>query len=1215
MSVNPYQYQFRRLPQPDDVLYQTRQNAPSPQSAQPPQPVQPTQPVQPAQQARPAQPIQSPQPAQPAKPLKNLPQPDTVLEPTHPQLPYYVAGRDVTARLTQNPDIVEINGTYYYVASRRGDIYVLKDKNGLIEVRIPDEYLKEQAKISNLLNQLLKSGHKNVVDNVGRFYVWDHGILHVYYMTPLGWAEYKGSGELGTGKYQIVGGGEVYRAMGWSNGKAADIWLTENELFKVKKNVENYLDAVNILEINNSPSFQTLPYRFFKENGEWYAFQYDPRTQSYQKVKVSIEELERDLFEQGIGIPLVIKGYNFPDVDKFIEKEAKVFLDYGPEDAYLQYRLKQAFPEFANKDYVGRNNIWDAVLSRLEKYGWSPHTLDDYDKFQRLVDIVYHNPEAWRDIQADLDKQIRDFNRLQAIHEKLSMLEADVLKENVRREEEKKAEEYMNMLYGNREHWFQVLTGQTGSSFLQQISFGLLSGPSQFQQKLYGALGVLGSKANIDDTVFRAGIQVMRGLNPASFFGTDLLGLDLSSAIKASLGLKNLATGKASLSVGEAAYIKAVSQDFTNENLAAYMIGSGLGSGLAMYLQGKMIESVPEAIRFTKWEFTSEEALAGKALKNAGIELKTPEFISNISETLKTKAINVGERIGLVEKVDYVPTRAEVDVAMVKVGGEERAVFKTTLEDFKPAREVLGVEQVPLEYKVSGSDVSLLKLKTGENPVFKPIVGEQTARGFNAGLDAFLKISGKEPRLYPDYSLSLGGTGNWKIFKEIKYIGEEPVLGGPATYRSFDTGLDAFLKVTKGETRLPPDYLLDFEKWVTEAKAPFANEAFYYRVPYEKYVFSSPAEKAEFMKYRGAFAYGAPSENKSIIAVGKPLEKIEPEFIAKTGRYGGEIDYSELIEKLGGYKPQVPKTIDFGDIVSKARKASFEFNYFWKITFPEKVMDVFGDIGDRLKNIIKLGKETKEVPEWTPIKLDSETPTQFALPQGFRLVAGKTGLVEIVEESEPAGKVKPLVEPEMKIPVITKTELTPQVKTAVEFTRFVGPRLPSLYSLAHSFPAGGQKIAPISESMFKPSQELKSPSLDTFIQPRIRTDLFIGQVQAPRLGELTVPRLDVRLEPKIGEISALRIGEITVPKIEPKIEIPPQNIPDYKPPPEETRPRLPGLPPIGSGTRDVPVPGPRLYGRKEWTVDWFGPAVPVPLFPAVKSKTRKSRSGRGGRKK
>jgi len=119
----------------------------------------------------------------------------------------------------------------------------------------------------------------------------------------------------------------------------------------------------------------------------------------------------------------------------------------------------------------------------------------------------------------------------------------------------------------------------------------------------------------------------------------------------------------------------------------------------------------------------------------------------------------------------------------------------------------------------------------------------------------------------------------------------------------------------------------------------------------------------------------------------------------------------------------------------------------------------------------------------------------------------------------------------------------------------------------------------------------------------------------PRLGDIVMPRIEPKIgqvvEPQIGEIAVPQIGEIVVPKIEPKIEIPPQNIPDYKPPPEETRPKLPGLPlPISSGTRDIPVYNPaRLFGRKEWIVEWFGPGA---YFPA-KSKSRKSR--RGGRKK
>jgi len=947
-------------------------------------------------------------------------------------------------------------------------------------------------------------------------------------LTFVGWADSGKHYEV----WQDASGRQYVRNIGGN-------WYRGEDVAKAQAESQKTLQQLNVLETQYNPQLSSEVHRYFREGDKWFALEYNPQSNSYTKVEVPAEKLQQDIFGRLLGSPINISGYNIPNIEKYAVQEPHVFKWYGPEYAERYVKLRETFPELQNEKWITEADVQHAVSARLEKYGWRPDTREKYEQLRELSFGVLHNPDAWKDVQADLDRQISNFNRLQVAHERLGLLEGIPGPRQMQSNEmEKQLKQFYKSAAESTPTWGAGLQG-----FFQNLprflSFGLINpAPSGYESLLFRYEGIA---------------------NKAPAPGMMLPSHRIREGLEAGVYTSQ-----------EQAEIRAIEQNLDPTKTRLYT----LGYGAAFWLSGKIFDItltkvLPEAVRFTKWEF-SEEGLTGKALRNIGIEPKTPDFLSNISETLKTKALNIGEKIGLVEKVDYVPTRAEVDVAMLKEGGEERAIFKTSLEDFKPAREVLGVERVPLEYRVSGSDVSLLKLR-------------------------------------PDYEQAM--------FKEIKYIGEEPVFGGPATYRGFDTGLNAFLKITRGETRLPPDYLLDFEKWVTEGKAPFANEPFYYRVPYEKYVFSSPAEKAEFMRLRGAFAYGSPSEGRSIIAVGKPLENFEPGFIARAGRYGGEIDYSELIERLGGYKPQVPETFSPGDIVSKARSGVYEFNYFWKITFPEKVMDVFEDIGGKLKGLIGLGKEAKEVPEWQPVKIESETPTQFAPPQttGFKPVAGKAGLVElVVEESEPAGQVKPIVEPEMKIPVITKTELAPQVRTAVEFTRIVEPRLPSLYGLTHSFSAGELKIALLPESTLRPSQELKPPSLDTFIQPRIKTDIFTGQ--APRLGEITMPKLDVRLEPwldtRIEPKMEPRIGEITVPKIEPKIEVPPINIPDYKPPPGENQPRLPGLPaPVSSGTRDIPIYNPaRLYGRKEWVVEWFGPMA---LSPSRKSK----RSRRGGRKK
>jgi hypothetical protein len=152
-----------------------------------------------------------------------------------------------------------------------------------------------------------------------------------------------------------------------------------------------------------------------------------------------------------------------------------------------------------------------------------------------------------------------------------------------------------------------------------------------------------------------------------------------------------------------------------------------------------------------------------------------------------------------------------------------------------------------------------------------------------------------------------------------------------------------------------------------------------------------------------------------------------------------------------------------------------------------------------------------------------------------------------------------------------------------------------------------------------PAWEPKIPAIERF-EPDINIKPTpVSKTSPPGFFQPVSPRMG-DMAPRVGKIAAPRIGDIavtvTVPKIEPKIDtkidIPPQNIPDHPPPPPRTLPRLPLPPPIGIGTRDIPVPIPaRLWGRKEWLVQWFGPGAPD-VVTAL--KTRKGGRRRGGRK-
>jgi hypothetical protein len=127
----------------------------------------------------------------------------------------------------------------------------------------------------------------------------------------------------------------------------------------------------------------------------------------------------------------------------------------------------------------------------------------------------------------------------------------------------------------------------------------------------------------------------------------------------------------------------------------------------------------------------------------------------------------------------------------------------------------------------------------------------------------------------------------------------------------------------------------------------------------------------------------------------------------------------------------------------------------------------------------------------------------------------------------------------------------------------------------------------------------------TAVAPRV------SEVTAPRIGEAVQPRVEPHAEPKISDIAVTKIVPKTMPRLEPRLDVPPPP-PPPPPPPEKILPKLPGLPPLGFGTRDIPVPRElRLYGRKEWLVRWFGPGAPEVITAARPRRARR----RGGRRR
>ncbi|MEM3973704.1 MAG: hypothetical protein QW320_04985 [Ignisphaera sp.] len=233
-------------------------------------------------------------------------------------------------------------------------------------------------------------------------------------LTFVGWADPEKRFEV----WRDESGKQYVRAVG------SGAWFRGEDFAKAQAEAQKMLQQLNVVEVQTNPQLGSVTQRYFKEGDKWYTLQYDPQTNSYKKVEVPAEEIQQTVFDKLLGAPVNVSGYYIQDIEKYAQQAPREFVFYGALDAVRTARLKEIFPELADKG-VSFADVRDAISSRLRKLGISP----SYDVVNALAQTVLNNPDAWKDIEADLERQAKEYsqaissytdeNKLKQLYEKL----------------------------------------------------------------------------------------------------------------------------------------------------------------------------------------------------------------------------------------------------------------------------------------------------------------------------------------------------------------------------------------------------------------------------------------------------------------------------------------------------------------------------------------------------------------------------------------------------------------------------------------------------------------------------------------------------------------------------------------------------------------------------------------------------------------------------
>jgi hypothetical protein len=518
----------------------------------------------------------------------------------------------------------------------------------------------------------------------------------------------RGSVEVGREQYAYVkteGGLEYYQSRSGqvvAKPVGKNIIYKQEDIERAQKETQEFLSKATALEVTPSgyAGMGGLEKRFFQEGGKWYTFEYIPETGKYEKVEVPAEKLQQEVFTKTLGLSAAkIEGYSIPDIGKIAEKQPEEFKFMGVEEAARQAKIKETFPELASQEYVNLADVQNVIMQRLEAYGWRPDTREKYETLKSLSEAVFSSPEAWNLVQADIDKQLAEFKirqeRLQRVYEHLGKIEDAV---NLRDAE----------LEAYREVYEPYAKAPGG--FLEAM--GAWAARSGWVSGFIA--NILGIKPEAP-TGFETGYLRLTELEAKKERYTDPWSTFLAGLSDITLGLIPKPP-KLGLSASEEKELRALEDLYLNKYLgrvAEYEVGAGAGRALGISIDVLAFKAGEIG---AGWAWSKTAGFRQFVLETTGLD----EYIQRAAEAIKPKLLGVGEKLGLIERAQYVPTEVDAVIAREMEPGGESFVAKTRFTEWGRAEEVLG-KAVPESMRLKPGEVSMLPLEGGKAV---PVVGE-----------------------------------------------------------------------------------------------------------------------------------------------------------------------------------------------------------------------------------------------------------------------------------------------------------------------------------------------------------------------------------------------------------------------------------------------------------------------------------------------------------
>ena len=499
-------------------------------------------------------------------------------------------------------------------------------------------------------------------------------------LTFVGWADPERHLEVWAGE-----GGEHYvRHVGGE-------WFRAEDVARAQEAVRGFLGGVTALEV----SYGGWTERLFQEGGRWFRLERGEGGE-YRRVEVPVEKLQEELLLGALGLGGVgARGYSVPDIAKVVESEPSTFAFMGVEDALRQYRLKQVFPELAKQDYVNFADVWGAILRRFEeRYGLSP----GYEQLRSLAQVVWENPDAWKAVQEDIERQLAETRKRQ--EELQRFYEAKALKQwDAEREQQLRQQIEQHYRFFDYADPITLAGSAAWRALTRALSLGLGEpllprDTGYFFEALFERYRELAGKPVEKPLVDLTGF-LPEPLKSAHAWLRENFGFRPNPNLMAPIAREVLA-GR------EKVELEVLEKVLTPEKKLAYALGYGVGTAVGLGVLQLFSQRVVEP--------RLERALAGLARRAA--------------EHPESALAKAAERLRLVQREQLVPRTVDAWFERLSSGGfaEEGSVtrwrFAVRVTEWGRAEELLGGRRVPEHLKLGEREITLLPLEGGRKVPF-----------------------------------------------------------------------------------------------------------------------------------------------------------------------------------------------------------------------------------------------------------------------------------------------------------------------------------------------------------------------------------------------------------------------------------------------------------------------------------------------------------------